>query len=329
MDYSHSAAIIAIGGGPSGEDWHLDPSQHAERMADQAQPLRNILDHSRLQVIIDQYDKANDKAKLAQDDYKNHSKRQIVAAATAAIIGGCVLFFGEYQDGWQAMLRIGLLCMQGVLLAVVVSSKYRLQHSRVYRAWQQQRSIAESARVELFEAVCSATQSTDQDNATAAQWLLSLQLEYFVRYQLMVQLFYYDTRGAQHQEASRVYLNRGAIITFFVALVASTASVLGADVSDTIGGLAIIGLIGPILLSMQSSLSLLDQDERNAERYKLTHANLSELLKSLDDIRSAAQQGRRAEVMKFIDSVNNLISVEHKQWRSDLKAANQDNANQS
>lgn len=327
MSDLHLAAVSAIGGGPSGQDWNLAPSKHAERMSDEAKPLIDILNHTRLQVMIKQYDTANAKAKLAQAEYKSQSKRQIVAAAAAAIIGGCVLFYGEYEDGWQAMLRIAFLCLQGLLLAVVVSTKYWLQNSNVYTVWQENRSDAETVRVNLFETVCSNSDIPTQNDEQAKQWLLSLQLEYFVRYQLMVQLFYYEKRGAEHEQSSRVYLNRGAIVTFFIALVGSIASVLAADVSDTVGGLAVLGLIGPILLSMQSSLSLLNQDQRNAERYKLTHANLAELLKKLDDVRGAARAGHRDQVVAYISSVNDLISVEHKQWRSDFKVVNEESAN--
>lgn len=324
MGVPESEAVQAIGGGSQADDWHMDPKKHAERMTDKAESLKDILENSAVQTIIQQYEEANQEAKLAQESYKKLGKREIYAAGLASIIGGVVLFLGVTEENWQTVLRIGLLCIQAVLLALVVSTKYRLQQSKVYRVWQQERSKAETARIELFEHACDLNEDQQPPASNSASpSLLELQLAYFIRYQLMVQMFFYKERGKQHQSAVSVYLNKSAILTFFIALVASISSVFGADIADSIALLAFVGLIMPILLSMQTSLSMLNQDQRNAERYKLTYAQLLELCKQIDHVRTAAKQNDRPTVVRFINAVNDLISVEHKQWQYDLSTSNE------
>src|SRR5262249_25443219 len=61
--------------------------------------------------------------------------------------------------------------------------------------------------------------------------------------------------------------------------------------------------------------SLIDQDENNARRYRATAANLSEVASEyLDSARKAAAKDDRDGVLSFVASVNDLISLEHRQW---------------
>lgn len=296
------------------QDWHLDPRSHAQRMTSEAGPLQRILQGARVQVILDQYESHDAKAGKYQSEYKRYGRWEIYLGGAAAIIGAVILYLASGDSGEPGLSRTALLIVQGICLAGAVALKYKLGHSAIYRQWQQQRTRAETARIELFETVCGLT--GHQATATAAENelpLLPLQLEYFLRYQLQVQLNFYLQRGQQHADAARRFVNIGTVITFTAAVAASLTG-LGTELGDWVSSSAIVGLVAPILLTAQTSLSRLNQDERNAARYAITHDHLMNLKKKSDSVRSAAEAGNQDEVFRFIRSVNEVISVEHTEW---------------
>ena len=59
-------------------------------------------------------------------------------------------------------------------------------------------------------------------------------------------------------------------------------------------------LIAPILLTAQTNLSRLNQDERNAARYEITLGNLETKAAKLTDVREAALKGDDDTVHAFI-----------------------------
>jgi hypothetical protein len=298
------------------QDWHLDPRSHAQRMTREAGPLQKILQGSRVQVILDQYETANAQAGKYQVDYKRYGRWEIYLGSAAAIIGAVILYLSSVDGGSEAdLLRTALLLAQGFCLAGAVALKYKFGHSAVYRLWQQQRTRAETSRIELFETVCGLENSAVPPSTAEKELpLLPLQLEYFLRYQLQVQLNYYHERGRQHADAARRFVNIGTGITFLTAVAASLAG-LSTELGDWVSSTAIVGLVAPILLATQSSLSRLNQDERNAARYAITHDHLLNLKKESDSARRAAEAGNQGEVFRFIRSANEVISVEHTEWK--------------
>lgn len=303
-------------GAPEDGDWRLQPLTHAERMLPEAEPLRRLLRGSAVQVIVDQYEAGNSEAMRYQAAYKVLGHWEIYLSAATAVIGAFVLYLSSGGSEWLDPLRVILLPVQAFCLAGAVAFKYRLGQGRYYRHWQQQRTRAESARIELFETVCGIEADPGDEDGGRGLPLLALQLEYFLRYQLRVQLNFYRERGRQHARAAHRFASVGSVITFVAALAATLAGV-GADLGDWVGAVAVLGLVAPVLLGAQTSLSRLEQNERNAERYALTHAQLQNLQKQVDAVRAAATAGNRDVVRRFIDAVNGLISVEHREWIAD------------
>lgn len=296
------------------QDWHLDPRSHAQRMAREAGPLQRILQGSRVQVILEQYEAADAKAGACQAEYKRYGQWEIYLGSAAAIIGAIILYLTSGDSGEAGLPRSALLVAQVLCLAGAIALKYKLGHSAIYSRWQKQRTRAESTRIELFETVCGLAGDQDQDTVADNELpLLPLQLEYLLRYQLQIQLNYYRERGQQHAEAARRFVNIGTGVTFLAAIAAALAG-LSTTFGDWVSSSAIVGLVAPILLAAQSSLSRLNQDERNAARYAITHDHLLNLKKKSDSVRRAAEAGKQDEVFRFIHSVNEVISVEHKEW---------------
>ena len=297
------------------QDWHLDPRSHAQRMTREAGPLQKLLQGSRVHVILEQYEAANAKAGEYQAEYKRYGRWEIYLGSAAAIIGAVILYLASVDSGEPGLPRTGLLIAQGICLAGAIAVKYKLSHSALYAQWQQQRTRAETSRIELFETTCGLAEHPLPPSVAENELpLLPLQLEYFLRYQLQVQLNYYHKRGRQHAEAARRFVNIGAGITFLTAVAASLAG-LSTELGDWVSSAAIVGLVAPILLAAQSSLSRLNQDERNAARYAITHDHLLNLKKESDPVRRAAEAGNQEEVFRFIRSVNDVISVEHTEWK--------------
>ncbi|MCP4982952.1 MAG: SLATT domain-containing protein [Gammaproteobacteria bacterium] len=301
------------------DDWRLEPSQHAARLDPKAVALKQVLEHSTVQSIMRRYDRYDHDADVQQASYKKYGIWEIYLTAIAAILGGIILVMNDAQNVSPAYenLRIALLVVQLVCAAGVVGMKYLLQAGKPFQAWQKSRSLAETARIELFETVCGLGRDWEGDHQDSDYPLLPLQLEYFIRYQLMVQVVYYDKRGRQHQKAAKRYTSFGAIITFIVTLAAGLGG-FALELIDTVSVASIAAMVAPVLLGMQTSLSRLNQDERNAARYEITHAHLEKLRGKTSDIRLAAGNGDAATVHAFIRDVDLVISVEHSQWINQL-----------
>jgi len=207
--------------------------------------------------------------------------------------------------------------LQVICAAGVIGVKYLLQHQQPFVKWNESRSNAETARIGLFETVCGLTERKWEDAQKDGDYpLLPLQLEYFVRYQLDVQLVYYDKRGEQHRKAARRYVSFGAAVTFIAALAAASIGVYQ-GIGDGVSIASMAALVAPILMTAQTNLSRLNQDERNGARYEITYAHLKKVQgKLLDDARKGAAVGDATPVHAFIRAADDVISVEHSQWQA-------------
>lgn len=306
-------------GAPTPDDWKLEPSQHAARLEPKAAALKRVLEHSAIQAIMRRYDRYDDDAGVQQAGYKKYGRWEIYLAAAAAILGGIILAMSDVPEDSPVFdyLRGGLLVVQLVCAAGVVGMKHLLQAGKPFQAWQKSRSLAETARIELFETACGPERDWADQQQADDYPLLPLQLEYFIRYQLMVQVIYYDKRGKQHQAASKRYASVGAIV-IFIAAVAAGLGGFALELIDSVSVTSIAAMAAPVLLGVQTSLSRLNQDERNAARYEITHAHLERQRGKTSDIRQAAANGDAATVHAFIRDVNQVISVEHSEWINQL-----------
>jgi hypothetical protein len=306
-------------GAKSADDWKLEPSQHVARLLPEAAALKRMLDTELVKEIMDRYDRANGTAKNYQRSYKKFGRSEVYLSTAAAILGAMVLSMANIADPTPAYtyLRDSLLFVQMICAAGVIGVKYLLQHQQPFVKWNESRTIAESARIELFETVCGLTKSKWEDVQRDGDFpLLPLQLEYFVRYQLDVQQIYYDTRGGQHRKAAQRYISFGAVVTFIAALAAALVGVSN-DIGDGVSIASMAALVAPILLTAQTSLSRLNQDERNGARYEITYAHLKKIRgERLDEARLNAATGDPAAVHAFIQAVDSIISVEHSEWQA-------------
>lgn len=193
----------------------------------------------------------------------------------------------------------------------------------------QHRGTAEIYRVQLFDEVTQAQEPLRENEFP----LLPLQLEYFRRYQLDVQLAYYNGRGKQHARAagrSKKWTLGSSLLTVLWALIAGAAAIhllsqQGVmDLPTWLQALQLekferwimaLGVVASSLYAASASRSLMDLDARNASRYHTTSENLEHINKTLlEDTRLAATSGEREKVLGFIRLVQNQISSEHREW---------------
>ncbi|WBQ09867.1 DUF4231 domain-containing protein [Hyphomonadaceae bacterium ML37] len=332
------AAINAIGMHTASPDWRLEPQAHAARLPAEAGALKRILMRSDLQGLMDQFSAADSRAGAAQSRYKRFGRLAIMLNAGAVILGALSLAGADILSTFGVepgdITRSVALSVQYGLIAAALISAQLVIRLRPFETWMKARAAAEMCRLELFETVIR-LKEPQKDGELA---LLPLQLEYFRRYQLGVQLDYYSGRGAQHDRAARGRATRRDMYSLLGALSVAPASAgalsfVSDDWRSRIGGLLetadarllsepviasllmVSGVIAATLMAAQNALSLLSQDRRNASRYATAFDNLSYLYRTyIDTARQAAVQGDKDAVLEFVGAVHAQISSEHQEW---------------
>ena len=340
QDQQIQDAIRAIGEYEPSADWKIAPQDHADQLPPEAAPLARILRRPELRALIERFNSADERAVKSQKEYKLFGRLAIIFNMLAILVGAFALFgqnllgvlehppkiipfFGEYVAGAQFIFVIGALIAAQLIIRL-----------RPFEKWMHARAEAELSRIALFYAIADAQEPSEDGELPA----LPLQLEYFRRYQLGTQLAYYAGRGAQHQNAATKRASRRDIYTALGTFAAAPVAFFGLTFLDSNLGevfgnyiesgddkllsspvisqiLSLTAIIASTLLATLSTMGLLSQDRRNASRYLTVYKNL-EFLKSeyLDDAREAALAGDHDGMMEFIQSINDLISSEHKEW---------------
>ncbi len=301
------------------DDWILEPEKHAQLLPPQAGALQRVLKGTAVSPLVVLYLRSDKEAIRFQALYKKWGRREILLSAAAAFIGASILYLAgsAVEDTWKpyvAMIRTPLLLVQAGCVAAVATVKHFLQQGKFFQKWMQERSKAESVRIEYFETILGMRKvGIPRNQEEGEMGLLPLQLEYFRRYQLEMQMKFYCGRASEHDEAARKTLGIGAWITFGAALAAAIGG-LRAELGDWVSSAAIVGLVAPILLGMQTSISRLNQNEQIAGRYKITEEHLRRCYQHLGEARTAAEKGDREPVFEFVERVHGVLSTEHQEW---------------
>ncbi|MGH1352873.1 MAG: hypothetical protein ACRBBN_19020 [Methyloligellaceae bacterium] len=314
------AAIKAIGPDKP-DDWELKPRHHAESIMQEAGAVIRILESDELNEIIGHYDEADAEAVAEQERYKWYSKLAAVTSFLSVGIGSLLLLLYVIEEMRPFTQYIAVL--QFVLLVISFGASLYVSRKEQFEIWMRKRAEAETARLGLFNSVMQ-RQETAKDGELP---LLPLKLEYFRRFQLDIQLYYYKTRGEQHARAIRgmnwlriLALMLVSLAVFPVALSAFNIGVPGkliAGIEDDVFQrvFMFLGLIGAALQGLLASFALISLHQRNAARYHDTYQNLEDLSgKPLSEAREAAVNGDESSVLAFVALVHEQISSEHREW---------------
>jgi hypothetical protein len=182
-----------------------------------------------------------------------------------------------------------------------------------------QRARAELKRAEYFSQIAKQELKGDDPNHEADL----LRLEYFRRYQLGIQLNFYNGRSKDHARDARQAL---AISSFAIAGASLVTALSGTALSSYAHGkftaLAAFGAAFTALASFATVRESVFQYQRNADRYEKTGEILGGMLATMDEVREAVRQAGQPPLLEFVNAVQEQLSLEHRQW---LGAADEQN----
>ena len=318
---------ISLIGQNKPDDWQLRPKQHAQDLSPEAGALKRILERPNIETIMTRFHTADAKAIRAQKWYRFWGRTGIYAIALASIIGTALVLRVDEKFGLEVKW-LALAVEYSLLVAAFLIAQW-LVIKQPFKKWMENRGAAEIARIHLFDDIVQAEEPPSPDEAP----LLPLQLEYFRRYQLDVQLAYNKGRGKEHHAAAghtHLWQWISVALTLLWIVITALASVYFAaqkgwiDLSTWASALQLgsyerwvmaLGIVVASIYTASYARSLMDLDERNAARYATTLANLEHIQATLlHETRAAAQQGDRQKVLIFVRLVQNQISSEHQEW---------------
>jgi hypothetical protein len=290
-------------------DWTLRPTRPSSDLETKAPLLWARLHEDDVMGPAQRYDRADEAAAAAQNIFKAAARRANVAVLVVASLGAATTAAGALDSvlsghGSTVILACGLLSLVVGALATMWLTFAR--EGKLLDEWMANRAKAETARIEYFDRATTLQAGDDPK-------LPQLQLEYFRRYQLEVQLAYYSGRGEQHRKAAQrtLKLRMGAL---FVGTVANgLAGALGSH-SVPYAALGSLAVIAGAWGAFATSTSATNQDGRNAERYARTYDTLTHIRDRLGEVRKALSAAEVDVLPSFVKAVNDELSLEHRQW---------------
>ena len=314
MDDIILGARNAIGQAAS-DDYVIAPTKHAEELEGTAPSLARVLRGAAAETMAREFELLDSRALRAQGIFMRAANSLNFAVLITACLAAALLTLGSLELSAAPLLKATLLIVLGVAAASTgglgAMLHYHIRQGGLFERWMKDRAGAETHRLRYFETVISAEGSYE---AGSPMPLASFQLEYFRRYQLDVQVAYYQTRGDRHRRAADKTLGIGGLAVFIAAITTAVSGLLGALTAPSLASIAAIGVVGAALASFASAREAITQDRRNAERYERTRTFLVQLQTRLGRVRLAAASGDREPLKEFVASVQDQLSLEHRQW---------------
>jgi hypothetical protein len=288
------------------EDRAIAPQEHAKGLDAAANQLRLLLTGSDVATIAEVYAKEDRCAVEAQGRFDRNAASArwavVVAAALLAFIGPIAAFKepGTGKFAWAAQL------ISALALGVASFFTLRLRNLDLLNDWMRARANAEAQRLVYFQHLTSS--SSNRSGRLSGL----LQLEYFRRYQLDLQLRYFDLRGARHKADGTRLLTLSAVATGVaacVAVLASTAELRWAAVAAAVSIVA--NAVAAAFAGSESSA----RNMRSAAQYKRTWGVLIALRGRLDAVRTELARGHREPFEALVAAVHDELASEHRLWQ--------------
>jgi hypothetical protein len=300
-------------------DYILEPVAHAEMFKDVAPELSSVLGSSEAKGLAEEYEIWNSRAIEAQQKFDVWSNRALWSIFLAACSSAALLTVGGLRN--VAPDKAKLFVLLFALGAVAASSLAaaclnRIRSGRLLEVWMANRAEAEMFRLEYFSQVTRMRSPRESSSAIPLPLLL---LEYFRRFQLDVQLSYYETRGRQQGRDAEKSLTLTSWAMLGVAAANGAAGVLVAQVDPLWSSLAGLAIAAQAFASLLASKEAFHQGRRNSERYERTRRALSELRRKLDEVRQRIFTGEASVLDRFVEAVHEQLSLEHRQWTETFK----------
>ena len=306
-------AVAVIGAGRD-DDYILAPDRQAAALADQAPALGRLLHTARIDTYTKQYERHDRAARDAQNRFKAAMTWANGAVFTTGVLGALIMvttILGSLY--WPDLMKPSLLVLGLVALITGAAASmwlFKVREGKLLDEWMGERAHAETARLAYF-----ATLAQLQDSGPSELPLGLLKLEYFRRYQLDMQITYYDQRRKQHRQSADRTLAVGGFAAAIAAVASGSAGVLASS-SPSWSALAALGVVGTALAAYAATREAVNGDHRNAERYGRTLSSLEILRAKLDEVRAGVLKGSQAVLDDYVAAVHEQLSLEHREWLS-------------
>lgn len=307
------------------DDWKIVPSAHAQQFKETAPALSAILEDPLIDLAADRYEEDNQAANEAQKDFKQAAKKANQFVLAISCIGALLLTAGVLLEvdtttanlSFERIIFIGLGVLS-ILLAIFAQRwLLLLREGNLLKNWMTHRAKAETNRLQYFKAIID----LEPPLASSTTPIALLKLEYFRRFLLKSQIKFFKQRGQEHRRAAKKWLNWGTwTVTMGTGMMALSGFL--APYNAKFSTLAAIGTIATAVAAFISVRESINQDQRNADRYRNTRRSLEDLLPHLGNVRKLAAAENTDAVSAFFDSASEVLTEEHRQWLADLEKRN-------
>jgi len=318
-------AINAIGKEAAG-DFILDTKKHSEQLKAEAPELARLLSSSAIQAIMEDYNTYDQRALKFQNEFFNWSGRArkaiFITVCTSALLVATPGIF-SFVDGTVDIVTferffIGILMVISIVFGAIAAMSFNvLKTKKLLPRWMESRAYSEENRVEYFGLLST---TFPEGNLHSEEEQTLHKLEYFRRYQLNMQYAYYKSRANSHGAKADKSLTILAILMGGIILVNGIAGAFGTLLDPNWTIIAALALVLQGVVSLLSSKESIEQNEHNAERYERTRITLNKLRGKLSEVRLGIADGELRLLETFTKAVNDVLSLEHRQWITDLES---------
>jgi len=346
-------AEVAIGE-HSSDDWQIQPRHFPQQLEADTPQLADFLSDSLYVEKAKQFEHTDQLAVDYQSHYKKRAKNMsigifVTAAATAllSIMAADPLCMTSMMPDLCSKL-VPDLCSElvpnciasvtpvtsvpsvtqifslilGLVIFVfggwIIFNSQMISQLKLYDHWMENRAKAETARLLYFKEAAQNLINQQGENKP----LLHEFCCFFRRYQLQVQQAYYEGRSQQHSISLLTTARIGAIAAVIVTAFSGSSGFAGFFEQDLIS-FAALGTIGVALVALASRRESVNQDERNAMRYRITANVLAKVAEKYSTVQKTLASGQDPVILlHFIDAVHEQLSLEHRQWTQDAAQIN-------
>jgi len=297
---------------------------HAGQFSDEAPELAWILKSAELEGVADKYDECDKDAIAVQDKFKLYSERArrwvFLTACCSALLLAVATLFGQPDQEPLARTLFIVLSIAAIVFGFLASTHIKLvENMKLLENWMKKRANAEMQRLDYFNRFINCKLS--DESASDPVFMRLLQLEFFRRFQLDMQLSYYTQRGKQHGAIAEKAATISTWAMGAAGLAAGIAGFLGSSLHPKWAAIAGFGFICQAFATNVLNREAINQDRRNEERYGRTKDVLKNLRMRLDKVRAQVAAGNPVVLAKYVEAVHEQLSLEHRQWTDDISMA--------
>jgi len=291
----------------------LNTDSIVESLPPEAAELRAILGSAEVGGANKARRNFSQRAKSYKDQSRILAAVIVGGAGIAALASGLLLYGQERTDAvvagglldFATKYQLGITIVQIVALLAATAATTIVSGRDYGKLWTEARRKAELGRAEIMNAIF--TKVKNQPGA-GPDSLLAQFLQLFVRYQLDLQIAYYNTSATTAGKSGTFWLYLSAA---FSGLAAVIGLIGGLSIPGALVLAAFLGVATPIVLSAMQSWVTATQPEAKAASYRSAEEELDRLRRGLDAVRTAAAAGGVAEVKAFVDSTQAIMTAEN------------------